>query len=473
MHEPTKPRSVRSSLPAGTRIGRYTIVDRIGAGGMAELFLARQDGPRGFAKPVALKLLHQHVAEDPEFIAMFEREARVAAALLHPNIVQVLDVGFADGEHYLALELIHGRDLRRIITTQRGPLPLGPAVRVVTDVARALDYAHTRHDARGVPLDVVHRDVSPANVLVGFRGAVKLADFGIAKAADQTSNTRTGMLKGKFGYMAPEQYMQQAVDARSDLFALGVVLYEATTGRRAFAGSQTFYVSPTAIDPAYPAPLAELVARLLAVEPAQRPASAREVVEALESIASTLELDTREATLAAYVSGLFDDPPEPSLEVPDVTASIVGSTVAAVGAETVATTRVRSRAPRLVVFGTIGAVGILVGGFGGWRMARGQESVAAIDAAIDAAPPSDDARDTVVEVPRAGAAPLTPAPTATITADAPPTAVASERPSPVPGPSSPAARTIKKPRRRPDAKRSVPERAPADELPAMFPKALQ
>lgn len=481
MHEPTKPRSVRSSLPPGTRIGRYAIVDRIGAGGMAELFLARQDGPRGFAKPVVLKLLHQHVAEDPEFIAMFEREARVAAALLHPNIVQVLDVGVADGEHFLALELVHGRDLRRIITAQRGPLPLGVAVRIVTDVARALDYAHTRRDARGVPLDVVHRDVSPANVLVGFRGAVKLADFGIAKAADQTSNTRTGILKGKFGYMAPEQYMQQAVDARSDLFALGVVLYEATTGRRAFAGSQTFsvmnramsgdYASPTAIDPTYPASLAELVARLLAVDPAQRPASAHAVVEALEAIASTLDLDTRDATVAAYVSGLFDDPPEPSLEVPDAGASTTASTLAAVGPDTVSTTRVRTRASRLVVFGTIGAVGILVGGFGGWRMARGQESPAAADPTIDAAPLDvDAARDpvAVVEAPQTAiASTSTPSPastTAASTTAAP--AIASERPSPE-------SRPTKKPRRRPETKRSGPERAPADELPAMFPKAMQ
>jgi hypothetical protein len=333
---------------------------------------------------------------------------------------------------------------------------------------------------------VVHRDVSPANVLVGFRGAVKLADFGIAKAADQTSNTRTGMLKGKFGYMAPGQYMQQAVDARSDLFALGVVLYEATTGRRAFAGSQTFsvmnramsgdYVSPTTIDPAYPAPLAEFVARLLAVDPAQRPASAHEVVEALEAIASTLALDTREATLAAYVSGLFDDPPEPSLEVPEAGASMAGSTLAAVGADTVATTRVRNRAPRLVVFGTIGAVGILVGGFGGWRMARGQDSAPAPVAAIDAAPASVDGDgdpDAAVEAPRTAAAPVAPAPTATITAVAPPTVVESERASLASRPISPAPRPIKKPRRRSDAKRSGPEPARADELPAMFPKAMQ
>jgi serine/threonine protein kinase len=232
MQESPKRRSVRTTLPAGTRVGRYTIVDRIGAGGMAELFLARQDGPRGFAKPIALKLLHAHIGEDPEFVAMFEREARVAAALVHPHVVQVLDIGVAEDEHFLALEFVHGRDLRRILVAQRGPLPLGPALRVVTDVAKALHYVHTRCDPHGRPLDLVHRDVSPANVLVGFAGSVKLADFGIAKAADQTAHTRTGTLKGKFGYMAPEQCLQQGVDARSDLFALGVVLYEATTGRR-------------------------------------------------------------------------------------------------------------------------------------------------------------------------------------------------------------------------------------------------
>ncbi len=383
MQESAKRRSVRTTLPAGTRVGRYTIVDRIGAGGMAELFLARQDGPRGFAKPIALKLLHAHIAEDPEFVAMFEREARVAAALVHPHIVQVLDIGVAEDEHFLALEFVHGRDLRRILVAQRAPLPLGRAIRVVVDVAKALHYVHTRCDPHGRPLDLVHRDVSPANVLVGFAGSVKLADFGIAKAADQTAHTRTGTLKGKFGYMAPEQCMQQRVDPRSDLFSLGVVLYEATTGRRAFGGSQTFsimnrvlagdYAAPSTVIPDYPPALEEIVARMMAVDPTRRPESAQAVVDELEAFAQAAGLDVREDTLAAHVSALFDHPAEPSLVTPETpSTSSVAETIPD-GLPTTAT-RKSPRLSRMAALATIGVVGIVVGGVGGWRMARGEDT---------------------------------------------------------------------------------------------------
>ncbi|GEM_PF-4464246 len=382
MSDPPKPGGVRNSLPAGTRVGRYTIVDRIGAGGMAELFLARQDGPRGFAKPIALKLLHAHIAEDPEFVAMFEREARVAAALVHPNVVQVLDVGVADGERFLALEFVHGRDLRRILSAGRERLPLGCAVRIVRDIAKALHYVHTRGDSHGRPLQLVHRDVSPANVLVGFaESVVKLADFGIANAADQTAHTRTGTLKGKFGYMAPEQYLQQAVDPRTDLFALGVVLYEATTGRRAFAGAQTFsimnrvlageYAAPESLVDDYPPALAGIVARLLAVDPAKRPASAQQVVEELDVFANEAGIDISAHTLAAHVSALFGHPGEPSLVTPELGETSRSLTFATRSDHDalLSTVRTRPRLLRLGMLATIGVVGIVVGGVGGWRMA--------------------------------------------------------------------------------------------------------
>jgi serine/threonine protein kinase len=465
MQESPKRRSVRTTLPAGTRVGRYTIVDRIGAGGMAELFLARQDGPRGFAKPIALKLLHAHIGEDPEFVAMFEREARVAAALVHPHVVQVLDIGVAEDEHFLALEFVHGRDLRRILVAQRGPLPLGPAIRVVTDVAKALHYVHTRCDPHGRPLDLVHRDVSPANVLVGFAGSVKLADFGIAKAADQTAHTRTGTLKGKFGYMAPEQCLQQGVDARSDLFALGVVLYEATTGRRAFGGSQTFsimnrvlagdYAPPTTVVPDYPPALADIVARMLAVDPACRPPSAQAVVDELEAFARATSLDAREEALATHVSALFDHPAEPSLVTPDAPST---SAVIVTIPDDAPTTSTR-KPPRLSRMAAlaIGVVGIVVGGVGGWRMARGEEPEPSV-------------------VPAASMLPLasTPEPVTSPNEPRPENETTVSAPAPAP-PAQPVVESrraaAKKKHRRTDTRRR-----PADDdadLSEMFPKAMQ
>ena len=224
-------------LCSGTRLGRYVVVRRIGGGGMAELYLARLDGPNRFVKPVALKLMHAHLVDTPEFVGMFMREARIAASLQHPQIVQVLDVAEADGEYFLALEYVHGLDLRRLLSTRRGePLPLGAALRIVIDVATGLHHAHSLCDGTGRALGIVHRDVSPSNILLSYDGAVKLTDFGIARMTEQTHVTASGVIKGKTGYMSPEQCLQEHVDARSDVFSLGVVLYEVTTGRPAFPG---------------------------------------------------------------------------------------------------------------------------------------------------------------------------------------------------------------------------------------------
>ena len=494
MDPPANRRGVRTSLPPGTRVGRYTIVERIGAGGMAELLLARQDGPRRFAKPIALKLLHAHFAEDPEFIAMFEREARIAAGLVHPHVVQVLDVGVVDGEHFLALEFVHGRDLRRILSTLRGPLPLGGAVRGVADVARALQYLHTRSDATGRSLGLVHRDVTPANILVGFAGSVKLADFGIAKAADQTAHTRTGTLKGKFGYMAPEQYMQEEVDARSDLYALGVVLYESTTGRRAFAGAQTFsimnrvlagdYAPPQSVVPDYPAALASLVTRMLAVDPALRPQTAQEVVDALEAYATEAGLDTGNSALGEFASGLFGHPEEPSL----VTPASPSASSPSITADELATSETPSlRTPsrgraRMVGLLAIGGVGIAIGGVAGWGIARGDPSAAEIVGAPAPEPgPTSPETDASPSPSRASARPE--ARPAAPEPEAPePQAPAAEdaegavAPAGTASPTEPAARAPAKRRRgKAQRRRKTGDRSPGDTtgLPDMFPKAMQ
>jgi serine/threonine protein kinase len=314
-------------LSPGTRLGRYTVVRRIGSGGMAELYLGRLDGPDGFCKPVALKLMHPHLSDDKHFAQMFLKEARIAAALEHPAIVQVLDVGEFGGEYFMALEYVHGKDLRRLLADLRGtPMPRGAALRVVLEVGRALHYAHRLRDPGGRALGIVHRDVSPSNVLLSFQGSAKLADFGVAKIAERSNVTQSGALKGKLGYMSPEQCQQEHVDARSDVFSLGVVLYEATTGRRAFKADQPVTVMNKVIDgewvppvrfvPDYPHRLHQILARALAVDVDQRWPSAEALCEALERFASEAGLDTRAEALAVFLAERYGQPALPQLEVP-------------------------------------------------------------------------------------------------------------------------------------------------------------
>jgi tRNA A-37 threonylcarbamoyl transferase component Bud32 len=387
-------------LSPGTRLGRYCVVRRIGSGGMAELYLGRLDGPDGFCKPVALKLMHPHLSDDKHFAQMFLKEARIAAALAHPAIVQVLDVGEFGGEYFMALEYVHGKDLRRLLADLKGsPMPRGAALRVVLEVGRALHYAHRLRDPGGRPLGIVHRDVSPSNVLLSYQGLVKLADFGVAKIAERSNATVSGALKGKLGYMSPEQCLQEHVDARSDVFSLGVVLYEATTGRRAFRADQPVTVMNKVIDgewappsrfvPDYPPALHEILARALAVDVDERWPSAEALCEALERFASEAGLDTRPEALAAVLELRYGQPALPDVEVP--TLSI--PRLRAVGPEPVTGTQtvregVAGSPPRAYRASTAAAlVGVLgMGGLLGWQLARSTGEEARAAAPAEAAP---------------------------------------------------------------------------------------
>jgi serine/threonine protein kinase len=215
--------------------GKYQLLKKLATGGMAEVWLARQAGIEGFQKNVVVKRILPHLAEDREFVDMFLNEARIAAQFTHPNIAQIYELGEANGTFYIAMEYIHGEDLGRVMrkawsAQQWIAQPL--ALRIVAAACEGLHYAHTRTDAQGRPMKVVHRDISPQNILISFDGSVKLVDFGIAKAADQASMTKSGAIKGKFAYMAPEQAAGKPLDARADLFAIGLVLYELLTGVR-------------------------------------------------------------------------------------------------------------------------------------------------------------------------------------------------------------------------------------------------
>ncbi|HEY1584166.1 MAG TPA: serine/threonine-protein kinase, partial [Polyangia bacterium] len=226
----------------GVPFGKYQLLERLGRGGMAEVWKAKALGPMGYARKLVVKRILPELACDEEFVRMFVEEARISASLNHRNIVQVYEFGDVGGEYYLAMEWVHGRDLNTLLATlkeRKAAPPMELGAYVTREVCRALAYAHALTDEDGQPLRLIHRDVSPSNVMVGFDGSVKLLDFGIAKALALASENRTqvGVLKGKFGYMAPEQVdCDVDVDHRADLFVAGVVLWEMLTLRRLFQG---------------------------------------------------------------------------------------------------------------------------------------------------------------------------------------------------------------------------------------------
>ena len=221
------------------RFGKYTLIDRIAVGGMAEIFLARQAGLEGFEKTIVIKRIRPHLSKQSNFVKMFLNEAKLAAQLNHPNIVQIYDLGKIGESYFIAMEYIFGRDMRRIIPKADAlgiPFPMVYALKIASSVCEGLYYAHARTDMYGNALNIVHRDVTPENIFVSFDGTVKVLDFGIAKAANQIEQTRAGEIKGKLSYMSPEQCMGKPLDNRSDIFSLGVVLYEWLTGFKLFTG---------------------------------------------------------------------------------------------------------------------------------------------------------------------------------------------------------------------------------------------
>ena len=266
-----------------TPFGKYFLLERINVGGMAEVYKAKTVGVEGFEKIVAIKRILPSVAEDEEFIKMFVDEAKITSQLNHANLAQTFDLGKIDDTYYIAMEYVPGRDLRAVFERlkRRGErMPQGLAAFVMARVCEGLDYAHRKRDHSGRELNIVHRDVSPQNVIVSFEGEVKLIDFGIAKAANKITKTQAGILKGKFGYMSPEQVRGLSLDRRSDIFAAGVVLYELCTGERLFTGSSDFSVlekvqaakvtPPSQIEPSIPLKLERIILKALAREPEDR-----------------------------------------------------------------------------------------------------------------------------------------------------------------------------------------------------------
>ncbi|RKH62214.1 protein kinase domain-containing protein [Corallococcus aberystwythensis] len=301
--------------------GSYQLLKRLATGGMAQIYLARRPGSDAPDKLLVLKRILPHLSENDEFVRMFLDEARIAARLAHPNVVQIYDLGAEGDTFFIAMEYIHGVDARRLwkrSETAGLPLPVPLVCRILLEACAGLDYAHKKTDATGRPLDIVHRDVSPQNILVTFDGGVKVVDFGIAKAADQATVTRSGVLKGKYSYMSPEQASGQRVDRRSDVFALGVVLHELLTGGRLFkrpsdmltlsAVAECHVPVPSVVAPRVPVELDAIVLKALAKDPDARYQHAQELQRALEGwLASQPQPFGTTADLAAYMRQLYAD----------------------------------------------------------------------------------------------------------------------------------------------------------------------
>ncbi len=318
------PTNARESEPAPAApklgdLGKYRLIAELARGGMGVVYLALARGPAGFNKLLVVKELKPSLADEPGILGMFLDEARLAARLAHENVVQTLEVGSEDGRHYIVMEHLDGQTLHRLIARARNkqiPIPIDVHVRATIDALAGLHYAHELADFDGQSLGVVHRDVSPQNIFVTYSGLVKIVDFGIAKALDSTTETRTGVLKGKVAYLAPEQAQGLPVDRRADLFAVGVILFQALTGRRMWDGLSDMHIisrlvggtipKPSEVAADVPPGLEAIVIKATSVAPDDRYATAAEMAHALEGwLTDTGVKLTRGREIGKLVTELF------------------------------------------------------------------------------------------------------------------------------------------------------------------------
>jgi TonB family protein len=329
---PTPPEPVRPEEDEpldGSKFGQYVLIEKIATGGMAEVWKARMRGVEGFQKIVAIKKILPHLSDNQDFIEMFVDEAKLAAQLNHNNIIHIYDLGKIQSSYYIAMEYIDGFDLKTILRQGQerdNPMNVELALFIASKIASALDYAHRKKDFEEKEMGLVHRDVSPQNVLISQEGDIKLCDFGIAKAASKASHTQAGALKGKLQYMAPEQAWGRNIDRRSDVFALATVLFEMLTGRKLFTGDNELsileqvreaHVQPPSLynDEVTPE-IDKIVLKALQKDPANRYQTAGEMARDLDQILYSFRPTPTSADLAIYMHRLSSDEPVPSPELP-------------------------------------------------------------------------------------------------------------------------------------------------------------
>jgi serine/threonine-protein kinase len=458
----------RAEPPLRT-LGRYSLYGAIGSGGMATVHLGRLAGAAGFSRVVAIKRMHPHLARDPAFVTMFTDEARVAARIRHPNVVQTLDVASVEGELFVVLEYVHGVSLSqmiRLLRSARETVPLGVALRIGCDVLQGLHGAHEAHNARGERLELVHRDVSPQNVLVGVDGVARVLDFGVAKALGRMQASAEGEIKGKVAYVAPEQLRGEIAGRTTDIYSAAVLIWEVLAGKQLFSGSTEATVLMAVLEGRIPSlrglrrdvspALEAVLLRGLSALPARRyqtagemadaleraspPANAREVAAWITHIAGRA-LEKRSA-LVAHVEAIESGAPlEGPLDIEHTPTGAVGTSNrrsrTALSSEIGANQTMTSRRAAIwaISAGLGGALAV-----GAALIARGPSSDAvapevSADARANAAAPSAPSVEppsvapVQVAEPRASA---TASPAATASAAAPPTATAASTARPKP-----------------------------------------
>ncbi|HWE27781.1 MAG TPA: protein kinase [Polyangia bacterium] len=307
-----------NGIPAN--FGKYEVITHLASGGMADIFLSRARGIEGFEKLAVIKRIRQDRAFDKKMVDLFLDEARLAASLQHPNIVQVFEFGIVEGSYFLAMEYVHGEDVASVLKRMREmrtAIPIAEVLSIVVGVCQGLHYAHECVGHNGKHLGVVHRDVSPSNVLISYDGAVMITDFGIAKATGRSTQTTTGAVRGKLSYMSPEQCRGLTLDRRSDIFAIGTLLHELSTGKTLFNGTSDFEVMKRIVEdpirppstevPGYPNELDRIVLKALGRDPERRYATAREMQLDLEKFALEHKLPISSARLATFMQLEFAD----------------------------------------------------------------------------------------------------------------------------------------------------------------------
>jgi serine/threonine protein kinase len=299
------------------RFGKYLILGKIATGGMAEMYQAKITSVEGFEKLVAIKKILPNLTQDQNLVKMFIDEAKLAAMLFHQNIVQIYDLGSMEGAYFIAMEYIHGKDLRvltRKAKERNLPLPLEYALYITSRICSGLDYSHNIKDLQGNSLGLIHRDISPQNILVTYQGEVKIVDFGIAKAAKKSADTKEGLIKGKVSYMSPEQAAGKAIDNRSDIFSTGILLYEMVTGERMFQGSdmqvlervrKADFEPAEKIVPDLPSEVSHILARALAKGVTRRYKSCAQMLADLEECLTTFPVRPSAEGLSQYMKELF------------------------------------------------------------------------------------------------------------------------------------------------------------------------
>ncbi len=429
-----------SMPPPVVTIGRYDVLGRIAVGGMAEIYLAQERSSGGGSRLVILKVLRQHMEDDEELDAMFLREGSVAMQLSHPNICSTYEFGKIGGHFFMAMEYVDGATVREMLTAlakRREAMPVAYAVAIFARIAAALDYAHRAKDARRRKLGVVHRDVTPHNIMVRADGVVKLLDFGVAQVASSEHESRSDAVKGKFGYLSPEQTVAKPLDGRSDVFALGICLYEVLTMKRLYKrGSQfeTFKAilqdpvpSICDVDDSLPADLDAIVQKALAKNPEDRFDTAGDMQQALEEWLAEQRQVVNAGRLAGLMRTLFGDsleePPElvadetvirrlaplaeqgekvlsarpPPMNPPVPTTGGDGS----VSSSTASTQAIPAQRHRAIALGAIGALLIAGVGVAVGMAARGPEPETATETARTAKPPEPEEVETEGEEPTA------------------------------------------------------------------------